>query len=198
MCSLCQLPVAKKQFWANFDIFRGSCTDPLSPMRAKFGVLSQTYGIRLRTKFRVDRFILSPTSWLRKTPSFAIFSSSAFSGVASWQQSDKVEHGCTTTNLPLSNCIKIVSIVQRHHGEIGRTNSDFQKRDEQTTDRQTDRQTTFFGRPGGRLNPSSNKLGTVIEDIEHVLAPGKRFGVWRIVRRYRGRWKFGDNQTLST
>ena len=29
----------KPQFWTNFDIFWGSCTDPLSPMRAKFGEL---------------------------------------------------------------------------------------------------------------------------------------------------------------
>jgi len=29
----------KPQFWANFDIFWGSCTDPLLPTRAKFGVL---------------------------------------------------------------------------------------------------------------------------------------------------------------
>ena len=43
------------------------------------------------------------------------------SGVANWQQSDKVEHGCTTTNLPLSNGIKIVSVLQRLHGKIGRT-----------------------------------------------------------------------------
>ena len=28
----------KKQFWANFDIFGSSCTDPVLPMRAKFGV----------------------------------------------------------------------------------------------------------------------------------------------------------------
>ena len=35
----------KPQFWANFDIFGGSCTDPLLPMRAKFGVLEQTQGL---------------------------------------------------------------------------------------------------------------------------------------------------------
>ena len=29
----------KPQFWANFDISVGSCTDPLLPMRAKFSVL---------------------------------------------------------------------------------------------------------------------------------------------------------------
>ena len=69
---------------------------------------------------------------------FAVFWTSAFSGIANWQQSEKVEHGCTTTNLPLSSGIKIVSVLQRLHGEIGRTISDVQKRDEQT-DKQTDK-----------------------------------------------------------
>ena len=76
----------------------------------------------------------------RKTPIFTVFWTSAFSDVANWHQSEKVEHGCTTTNLPLSNGIKIVSVPQRLYGEIGRTISDVQKRDEQT-DNQTDRQT---------------------------------------------------------
>jgi len=60
------------------------------------------------------------------------------SGVVNWQQSEKVEHGCTTTNLPLPNGIKIVSVLQRLQGEIGRTISDVQKCDEQTN-RQTDK-----------------------------------------------------------
>ena len=47
----------KPQFLANFDIFGGSCTEPLLPMRAKFG--EQTHGTRLPAKFRLDRFILS-------------------------------------------------------------------------------------------------------------------------------------------
>ena len=70
------------------------------------------------------------------------------------------------TNLPLSNGIKIVSVLQRLHDEIGRTISDVQK-----PDRQTDKKTQRFGHPGGGLNPSSTKLGTVIDDREHVLAP---------------------------
>jgi len=74
-----------------------------------------------------------------------------FSGVANWQQSQKVERGCTRTNLPLSNGIKIVSVLQRLHGEIGRTISDVQKHDEQT-DKQTNKQTnkknsTFLAAP---------------------------------------------------
>jgi len=75
----------------------------------------------------------------RKTLIFTVFWTSAFSVVANWQQSEKVEHRCTTTNLPLSNGIKIVSVLQRHHGESWRTISDVQKRDEQT-DRQRNRQ----------------------------------------------------------
>ena len=54
---------------------------------------------------------------------FAVFWTSAFSDVANWHQSQKVEHGCTTTNLPLSNSIKIGAVLLRLHGEIGRTSS---------------------------------------------------------------------------
>jgi len=74
-----------------------------------------------------SRSVSSVVLWRRKTPIFAVFAvfwTSAFSDVASWQQSEKVEHECTTTNLPLSNGIKIVSVLQRLHGEIGRTISD--------------------------------------------------------------------------
>jgi len=96
-----------------------------------------------------------------KNPNFAIFWTSAFSDVANWQQSDKVEHRCTTTNLPQSNGIKIVSVLQRLHDEIRRTISDVQKRDGQT-DKQTDRQKTQrFGHPSGGCNPSLTKLGMV-------------------------------------
>ena len=86
-------------------------------MRGKCSVL--THGVRLHAKFRLDRFILSPS--VGENPNFVVFWTTGFSVVASWKQSDKVEHECTTTNLPLSNGIKIVSVLQRLHGEIGRT-----------------------------------------------------------------------------
>ena len=93
-----------------------------------------------RTSQNSFRSVYSVALWRRKTPIFAIFWTSAFSDVDSLRQSEKVEHCCTTTNLLLSNGIKIVSVLQRLHGEIGRTISDVQKRDEQT-DKQRDRQT---------------------------------------------------------
>jgi len=48
---------------------------------------------------------------LAKNPNFYRFWTSAFSDVVNWQQSEKVGHGCTTTNLPLSSGIKIVLIL---------------------------------------------------------------------------------------
>ena len=67
---------------------------------------------------------------------FAVFWTSAFSDVANWHQSQKDEHRCTTKNLPLSNGIKIVSVLQRLRIGIRRTNSNVQKCDGQT-DRHT-------------------------------------------------------------
>ena len=49
----------KVQFWANFDIFGRSCTDPLLPPRAKFGGLEQTRGLHLPAKFHQNVFIVS-------------------------------------------------------------------------------------------------------------------------------------------
>jgi len=150
MCSLCRLPAAEKpQFWANFDFFGSSCTDPLLPMRQNVVCYSRPTVYAYVSNF-VSIGLFSVTLCWRKTPIFAVFWTSAFSVVVSWQQSDKVEHGCTTTNLPLSNGIKTVSVslLQRRHGEIGRTISDVQKRDEQT-DKQTKNST--FWPPGRRV-----------------------------------------------
>ena len=105
-----------------------------------------TVYVYLRNKFRLDRFILSSCGG--ENPEFLpFFWTSAFSDVANWHQSQKVEHGCTTTNLHLSNGMKIVSELQRLHGEIGRTISDVQKNDGET-DKQT-KKLNVFGRPGG-------------------------------------------------
>ena len=148
MCSLCRLPVAKNHnFWQIFTflglLYRPPFTDE---SQIWYAIADSQYTITCQIS---SRSVYCVALWRRKTPLFAIFSISVFSGVASCQQSEKVEHGCTTTNLPLSNGIKIVSVLQRLHGEIGRTNSDVQKRDEQT-DKQANRQTknsNVFGRP---------------------------------------------------
>ena len=109
----------------------------------------------------------------KKNPIFAVFWISAFSVVANWQQSDTAGQGYTTTNLPLSNGIKIVSVLQRLHSEIWRTISDVQKRDEQT-DRQTDKMLNVLATlAAGEIRAPPNKHGMVIDDLEHVLVPLK-------------------------
>jgi len=78
---------------------------------------------------------------------FAVFWTSTFSVVANWQQSDKVEHGCTTASLHLSNGIKTVSVLQRVRGKIEQSLT-FKS----VTDRQANKQTktlNVFGHPGG-------------------------------------------------
>ena len=74
-----------------------------------------------------------------KNSKFYRFRISGFCGVVTWEQSEKVQHGCTTTNIPLPNAIKIVSLLQCLHGEIERTIFDVQKRDGQTRRQKTQR-----------------------------------------------------------
>jgi len=122
----------KTQFWAHFDIFGGSCTDPL--LQRGPNVVCYSTPMPMVYVY-VPNFVsigLFCCPLLAKNLDFCRFWTLAFSVVANWQQSEKVEHGCTTTNLPLSNGIKIVYVLQRLHGEIRRTISDIQKRDEQT------------------------------------------------------------------
>ena len=146
MRSLCRLPVAKTHnFEQTLTILGGSCIDPLLPMSQIWCAVTDprstlTCDISSRSVYSAKK-----SQFL---PYFAIFWISAFSGVSSWQQSEKIAHGCTTTNLSLSNGIKIVSVLHRLHGEIGRTVSDVQKRDEQTN-KQTNRQrnSTFLATP---------------------------------------------------
>ena len=49
----------KPQFWANFDTFRSSSTDPLLPIRVKIGVLEQIQGLHLPAKCHLNVFIVS-------------------------------------------------------------------------------------------------------------------------------------------
>ena len=112
-------------------------------MRAKFGVLEETHGVHLRAKFRLDQFILSTSSGDKPqiSPSFGgrHFVVSPIGGnlrqlnmAAQLQSTNLIFYFKTNDKrrlaplacheyLPLSNGIKIVSVLQRLHGEIGRT-----------------------------------------------------------------------------
>jgi len=151
MCTLSQLPVAKKQFWGL--LYQPAFTDESQMWCA---IADPRCWLTYQISSRLVIGLFPSPSGCKKNPIFAVFWTSAFSGVANWQQSEKVEHGCTTTNLPLSNGTKIVSVLQRLHGKIGRTLSDVQKCDGQT-EKQTDKKTQRFWPPRRRAKSKSHQ-----------------------------------------
>ena len=71
-----------------------------------------------------------------------------FCDVANWQPMEKVKCGCTTTNLALSNGIKIISIFQCLQGEVVHIIFVILKHDGKTN-KQTKKQILHFWPPGG-------------------------------------------------
>ena len=137
MCSLSRLPVAKKHNFGQILTFWGLLY--LSHFTDDSQIWCYIADPRCTLTCQISSRLVYPAG--EKPRFLPLFWTSAFSVVANWQQSEKAEHGWTTTNLSLPNGIKILFVLRRLRGEIGSTISDVQKRDEQT-DRQTDRQKT--------------------------------------------------------
>ena len=176
----------KPQFWTNFDFWRFLHRPPFTDDgEICFAIADPQCTFMCQNS---SRSVYSAPSGGENPPIFAVFWTSAFS--------EKVEHGYTTTNLPLSNGIKIISVLQRLHGKIGCTISDVQKRDGQNAWR-TDKKLNVFRRPAGGCNPIPTKLGTVTEDLEHFLAPLKCLGAWCIVSPLGGTENLGVNRPVK-
>jgi len=194
MCSLCRLPVAKNHNFGHILTFWGLLYRP--PFTDEGQMWCAIAHARYTLTCQISSWSVSSVAlcW-RKTPIFAVFWTSAFSVVANWQHSDKVEHGCTTTNLPLSSGIKIVSVLQCLHGEIRRTISDVQKHDEQTN-RQTKRQKTQrFCPPRWRVKSEPHQTWHGDRGPRARSCTSKTFVGLTHSFAARGHWKFGDNQT---
>ena len=144
MCSLCRLPVAKNHNFGQILTFGGILYRPPIADESQIWCATADPQLTYVSKFISIGLFYRPLA--AKNPNLCRFWTSAFSDVDSWQQSEKVEHGCTTTNLPLSNGIEIISVFQHLHGEIERTNSDVQKRDGLT---KTTKKNNVFRHPGG-------------------------------------------------
>jgi len=90
------------------------------------------------------------------------------------QRRDKFECcRCTTTKLPLSNDIKIVSEVKHLNGDLAFINSTARKA--QWTKKQ--KTSNFFAPPHSQQSISATNLATVIEELHKISAPRKRFGM---------------------
>jgi len=116
----------------------------------------------ITVKFRLDRFILSP-SGLRQ---FVV------SLIGGNLRKLTCVHNYYPSPGPLSNGIKVLSVLQRLDGDIGRTNSDLQKRD-----RQRDRKISFLP-PRRRMKSEPHQTW---HDDRGPWAPSctsKSFGDW--------------------
>ena len=95
--------------------------------------------------------IYSVALWRRKVgkpPIFAVFWTLAFSGVASWQQSEKVEHGVQVQTFPYPMVSKSILKSNIFVAKSGAQTLTLKS----VTNKQTDRQNkklNVFGHPGG-------------------------------------------------
>jgi len=105
---------------------------------------------------------------------------------------DKIEH--TSTNIPLLNDTKIVSVLQRVDGEVAFTNFVIQKRDGQT---KKQKRKSNFSTHGGARYPSPTKLGTVIEEVRIFLASPKHVRLQPTVSPLGALKIWGNAQTPS-
>ena len=179
------------QFWTNVDIWGAPVLSLL--YRSEPNLVCKRY--MLICKISSGLFHSVTLEW-RKAPNFVVFILTAFCGVASWQCVEKVECMCTTTNLHWSNGIKIVSVLQHFQGKIMCTNFVVHKpvvhAYDATSMTDTPTNNLTFWLPQGGWNPSPTKLGMVIEDLEHVLAPQKLLWV-----DARGCWNFWGTAYLN-
>jgi len=164
ICVLCHLLGSKKCYLGKFWHWGA---DILSPLYRKGQIWCARADQRSTLTCRISSpLVYSVTLWQQKTSNFAISWSSAFFGVTSWRQSEKVEHRCTTTDLPLSIGIKNRFCTPTPSWRNWAHN--LWRSKAWRTDRPTDKLTrklNVFHCPGGGWNWSPTKLGMVIEDL---------------------------------
>jgi len=112
-------------------------------MRAKCGVLQQTHGIRLHAKFRLDRFILSPS--VGEKPQFLPCFGLRHLVLSSIGNSlTKLNTGAQLQTFPYPMASKSFLYSNAFMTKSGAQSPTFKKHDEQTKKSQR-----FFGHPGG-------------------------------------------------
>jgi len=115
-------------------------------MTAKISVLDQTHGLRLSVKFRLDRFILSPSGV--EKPQFLSFFGLRHLLVSPIGSSlRKLNTGAQLQTFPYLTALKLFLNTPTPSWRNREHNSDVQKRGDRQTDRQ--KKLNVFGRPGG-------------------------------------------------
>jgi len=138
--------VAKNHNFGQILTFWGSCTDEGQMWCA---IEDPRYTLTCQIW---SRSVYSVALCWRKTPIFAIFWTSAFSVVANWQQSDKVEHGFTQLQtFPYPTASKSFLYSNAFMVKSGAQSLTFKSVTNKQTDRQTDKKTQRFWPPRRRV-----------------------------------------------
>jgi len=190
---VCYSSVLHAKFWANFD-FLGA---PVPTSFDQWG--PNSHCMCLRAKFCLDRFILSPSVG-KKTQFLPFFGLRHLVLSPIGNSLTKLNTGAQLQTFPYPTASKLFLYSNAFMAKLGAQSLTFKSVTNKQTNRQRDRQTkklNVFGHPDGGWNPSPIKLGTVIEDLEHVLSPLKRFVVWRILSPLGGAENLGHLDTLN-
>jgi len=179
MCSLCRLPVAKNHnFGQILTLFGAPAPTPFYRWWPNLVCYSRlTVYVYTYAKFGLDWFIRFCRPLAAKIPNFCRF----------WIR-HLVMSPIGIDLRKLSTGALRSSSVQRHQNRFCTLMPSWRNRAHKLwrskawrTNKQTDKKLNVFGHLGGKWNPSTTKLGTMIEDLEHVIGPRKLLGVWRIV-----------------
>jgi len=135
MCSLFRLPVAKNNF-GQILTFWGLLYRPRFTDEDQIWYTIADPRCTLTCQIS-SRSVYSVALCWRKPPFFAVFWTSAFSVVANWQQSDKVEHGQQTFPYPTASKSFLYSNV--FMAKSGAQSLTFKSVTNKQTNKQTDK-----------------------------------------------------------
>jgi len=138
-----------------------------------------------------SRSVYSVALWRRKTQNFVAFGLRPFVVSPIGSNLRKLNTGVMDNYKP--------SPIQRYQNRFCTSAPSWRNRVHKLwhsrawrTDKQTDKKLNVFCCPSGWWNPSPTKLGTVIEDLEHVLAPIELLGIRHIVLSLGGAENLGE------
>ena len=136
---------------------------------------------------------------------FCRFLTSAFSVVANWQQSDKVEYGVQLQPFPYPTASKSFLYSNDYIAKCGAQSLTFKSVTNKQTDRQRDKKTQRFLAPRRRVKSERRRVKSEPQQTRHGdrgprarSCTSKTFGDLKHSFAARGHLQFGGNQTPST
>ena len=174
MCSLCGLPVAKNHNFGQILTFFGLLYQPPFTERTQTWCAITDPWSTLTCQIS-SRSVYSVVLWRRKTPIFAVFWTSAFSGVGNWQQSGKAEDGAQLQTFPYTTVPKPFLCSNAFMAKSGAQSLTFKS----VTDRQTYIHTYIHTKKTQRFWPPRRRVKSEPhqtwhgDNLQHFLAPRK-------------------------